>query len=1395
MPLAMTPESGCRILKHQGDLVTFTLTTGSARSGTAYLRTNLGHCADHHQEVIRHVEKDQPILNRDWHDLPMHAASEGCTWTLTLPLDEVGCFQAKAFFLPEGQHEPEWPEGDNVRLKVEPAHTVAGNSIYTAFVRQFGQRSASGPATPIPQEQIALLDGEGYTVIPPAGKFRDLIPHLDHIFLDMGFSNLLLLPIHPVPTTFARMGRFGSPYASMDFMDVNPALAVFDRKSTPMEQFIELVDEVHARDGRIFIDLPINHTGWASHLQVEHPDWFARHEDRAFKSPGAWGVTWEDLSELDYHQRALWYYMADVFLFWCRQGVDGFRCDAGYMVPAPVWEYIAARVRSDYPDTIFLLEGLGGHLHVMEDLLGVSGLNWAYSELFQNYDRDQVYACAHHADRVSHERGIMIHFAETHDNNRLASISTTHACMRILLSGLFSQAGGFGITNGVEWFADQKLNVHGNTSLSWGNPSNAIDLIRRLQRLLNHHPAFEASAHVEPIDSGNWQVAAAFRRAAETSQCLLVVVNLDTVHSQSIHLPDEFADASTVFNLLEPGDPLDSDGALTLTPGQGMVLSTDADDAPSEESKNTFQIKRNIIIGLHRDMGAQLTTTESYLDGCVAAFSRDPADFLVRLAGGVPAVVHVHCRRDLARTIMAAPGQCVLFTSDRPFQVNRTVGAVHRLRSVSTESGDHVVVVTRGEGVSGFENMKLTLFNESGINHHTISCLWTVAGGEGLADTWLERSRIHPRHHGLLTNGRGAMAQCRAAWSSISSQYDAMLAANLDPECPVDRHILWTRCRAWVVYRGYSSELNLDCQSAFSADQNHLNWFFDVPCGMGAQVRLHIALQLVEGKNIAMLNVQRLSAGDGPDLGDELPVKLILRPDIESRSFHHKTKAYSGPETYWPARVKAAKKSFTFSPDPGIQLKLDCSGEFNHESEWVYNVHHPVDEQRGLDKSSDLFSPGWFSQMLSGGDILQLTAEVNGPATSRMNGMLPPPARMLPLADVLRESADHYIVARNQSRTVIAGYPWFLDWGRDTFIALRGYIRLGRLDDAADILSEFGRYEEHGTIPNMIRGHDASNRDTSDAPLWFVSVCREWIHAHGSDDLLERDCGGRSIMDVIESIVTGYKQGTPNGITMDPSSGLIFSPNHYTWMDTAHPAGTPRQGYPIEIQALWYSALNFLAERNPSGDWTALADQVRASVMAYYTCSPDIGLSDCLHGHPGMPASECLADNALRPNQLLAVTLGLIDDPDLEIRILEACAELLVPGAIRSLSNRPLKDPLEITFHGELLNDPYRPYRGHYGGDEDRSRKPAYHNGTAWTWMFPLYPEAFFKVHGESGRAIAWSLLESSQELLNSGCLLQLPEICDGDSPHEFRGCGAQAWGVTEWCRVYALLTEGINND
>ena len=524
----MSPAPGERCVRFVGDRVRFTLRDaagGAPPAGwQARLRTNLGRADILRREIIQARTQGLPLAGAAWRDLPMKRDAAG--WSLELPLAEAGYFKAKAYTLDlrGWQH---WPAGPDFGLAVYPDAARTANTIYCAFVRMCGvTKSLSTTANAKLEPELKKLDGLGYTVIPPSGKLRDLIPLLPHITDELGCRILHLLPVSPTPTTFARFGRFGSPYASLDLTGIDPALVVFDKRTTGVDQFRELAYATHQRGARLFLDIVINHTGWASALQEQHPEWFARHADGEFASPGAWGTIWEDLVELKNDNVALWDELADVFLTWCRRGVDGFRCDAGYMVPLPAWQYITARVQQQFPGTIFLLEGLGGAWETTAALLAEGGLQWAYSELFQNYTGLEVSGYLDHALPQSQRAGLLVHYSETHDNDRLATKGRAWSLLRNRLCALSSVNGGFGFTSGVEWLAPERVNVHSCRGLAWGAKENIIPELAALNHLLTEHPCFFDGAKITRLSPDGAPVLALLRESAEGKDAVLVLVNL-----------------------------------------------------------------------------------------------------------------------------------------------------------------------------------------------------------------------------------------------------------------------------------------------------------------------------------------------------------------------------------------------------------------------------------------------------------------------------------------------------------------------------------------------------------------------------------------------------------------------------------------------------------------------------------------------------------------------------------------------------------------------------------------------------------------------------------------------------------------------------------------------------
>ena len=1340
------PPPGSRLVILAGNTVAFTLRATSV-PGTAWLRTNARRAAIRRREIIESAESGLPRPGDDWEDVPMTPEPDG-SWSLALPVDEPGWFEAKAWFLPEGSSTPVWPEGEgNVSLKVQPAWTAAGCSVYKAFVRMFRP-----PPAPVDESVVAALDAAGWSVIPPSGTFRALAAEAPHIVDRLGFRIVLLLPPFPVPTTHARMGLFGSPFAALDFYTVDPACAEHDCRTTPLEQFVELLDAFHARDARVFIDVPINHTGWAARLFQQHPEWFARRDGR-FHSPGAWGVTWADLVELDYRHAPLWQEMAEVFLHWCRLGVDGFRCDAGYMIPVPVWEYITARVREEFPDTVFLLEGLGGPVAVTLDLLTTGGLDWAYSEFFQNDHRSALDWYLPQALGASATHGIHLHFAETHDNNRLAARSTSWARLRTALAAMASVNGAWGITCGVEWFAPDKIHVHGASPLRAGAVPNQVAEIAALNRLVATHPAFahDAVPTLLAVDGG--EVLALHRSVpGDAGGDVLVLANLDPDQPQSIAwAAADFtppADARCLLTGAAPVVSADGSGRwhTQLPPGSVCCLPAAA-APPAADAATTAERRlrdRLLMAATGRNMDAWL-------------------------ASPAPEAVVLDLAHDRSRAVLRDPDVPLVLLADTPFTAT---AAGRRTRSLPA-SGRHAAVLLPYECRG--DSLTIAMASDGAVDRIVLPLAAPTPPPDDFPSFPGERIRRDPDLHLLLTNGTGAMSHLRAAWGLIGSQYDALLAANPDPRVPVDRRIVFTRCRAWIVRRAISTALSADCCTrVVRASSSHAEWHFSVPSGEGIRVPVVLTVHLADGADAVSLHFSRPD-DNGP------PVQLILRPDIEDRDFHHKTVLADG-DIAAMAAATAAYPSGCRQPARHGWLCLEAPGTAFTAAPEKHTARHPVDAHRGLGHDSDLFSPGWFEGPLAAGGTLTLTAALTSTPAAPVPPPLPAPVPWSP-----REALLQFVVRRDEGHTIIAGYPWFLDWGRDTLIALRGLITAGETDTARRILLTFARFEQQGTLPNMIRGDDCSNRDTSDAPLWFVTAVADLVRTEGTRAFLDGPAGTRSIREVLASIIDHYQSGTPNGIRMDPDSGLIFSPSHFTWMDTNHPAGTPREGYPVEIQALWHAALAFMGSLGDP-DAAALAQRVTEAIARFFPVPGRSWLADCLHARPGTPAADAIADDHLRPNQLFAVTLGAVADPALRAGIVDACRSLLVPGGIRTLADRRVRHPLPVHRHGTLLNDPHAPFWPVYAGDEDTRRKPAYHNGTAWPWPMPSLAEALIVSGGEDARDAALAILEGSHPLLSVFCLGHLPEIMDGAAPHRPGGCGAQAWSISEWLRVAALL-------
>lgn len=1417
---AMTPPPGTKALRFVGDRMVFALAhpVPGAPGWRAFLRTNLTRGARVREEILAHLgARCGAAAGASWRDIPLTETAAG--WSLDLALTEPGSFRAKAYCVdPEGRQH--WPEGEDLSISIHPDRLRSANTIYCAFPRMFG--GAAARQRPDLAPAIQAMDRAGYSVIPPSGLLRDLTAAVPHIFDLLGCRLLHLLPVGPVPTTFARMGRFGSPYAQLDLTAIDPALVAFDRRTTGVEQFMELTEAVHQRGGQVLLDILVNHTGWGSRLLEHRPEWFKRNGDGTFHSPGAWGTTWEDLVELDQGSPALWDTVARALLTWCGRGVDGFRCDAGYMVPLPAWQYITARVHQAYPDAVFLLEGLGGAWEATESLLTEGGMQWAYSELFQNHHPIEVASYLDHCLRQGERTGLLVHYSETHDNRRLAERGAAWSRLRNRLCALAGQNGGFGFTAGVEWLATEKVDVHEARDLAWGAEPNLVDDLAALNRLVADHPCFFDGAEVRRLSAPDAPVLALRRTSAEGLDRVLVLVNLslETAQTCRIGAADwagdwaDLGDARTDLLGPPPASRVLADGTreFTLAPGGSHCLA--AAPTPSGLAGEAYRQARaqaawalQCLAAVHPaeclgpgDWRALAARVARDPEAFLAALPRlDPADLARDLlaapdaASAVPAFPQVTAWRpdELRRVSLVAPGHWLLLRASSAFHATLTFAdqSTLNLRSVPVMEG-FIAAVPPAPGRSGEATLRLQI-HEAG------------AGPLQARLRFLPETPV-PQPDGqtgllplaLLTNGRGGMARLHGDLGAIASKYDCLLAANLHPTAPSDRHVLAKRLRAWVNADGFISPLDGRNLVRFEAGPR-ATWTFRASAGDGRQVEVHLEADMLADENTVRLRGFRpANPGAASDLPANLQVSLTLRLDLEDRSFHGETTLDPGLERHFAeaTRPLADRPGFRFAPAPDRHLEAWVEGGvFHAEPEACRGIPHPIEASRALAAAGDAWSPGWFELPLPPGAEIRLTLTAEAEGTSAIEiGPDPPSDRAV--STRLRSALQAFLARRDDGLTVIAGYPWFLDWGRDTLIVCRGLLASGQAEEAGLILRTFAALEDQGTLPNMLGAGSTADRDTSDAPLWLAVACEE-AENHLGPAFLQADAGDRTVLDVLTSLGEHLRLGARNGVRMDAASGLLWSPAHFTWMDTRYPMGTPREGYPVEIQALWIRLLRFLDRLGAPSDgepWAATAVRAEASLEAFWL--EDRGwFSDVLLAEAGVPASKAVAADHLRPNQLFLISLGLVGG-DRARRAAAACARhLLVPGGLRSLAPLPVAVPLPIPAPwGGTLNDPRQPYQGRYEGDEDTRRKPAYHNGTAWVWQLPLLCEALDQAwDGDpAARATAMAWLGSALPLLDSGCLGQLPELLDGDAPHTPRGCDAQAWSVSEVLRVWESLVD-----
>lgn len=583
--------------------------------------------------------------------------------------------------------------------------------------------------------------------------------------------------------------------------------------------------------------------------------------------------------------------------------------------------------------------------------------------------------------------------------------------------------------------------------------------------------------------------------------------------------------------------------------------------------------------------------------------------------------------------------------------------------------------------------------------------------------------------------------------------------------------------------------------------EDFIRWTFELP-GPRGPVTVRKTIELADRRNAVLVRYEL-----PPGLG----ARLELRPLVALRDFHA---LLTGREPPITARELPAPDGrpgvLVFRNELGIHLSGRGLTAFRHEPDTWRAIELLVERERGFDDEEDWFCPGVF--VGEGAEVVEIVASVDAAgradwperrdARRRRRRLMidsavaeagpgvdaPARARLAQLA----AAADAFVVTRAGSGagvSVIAGYPWFADWGRDTMISLPGLLLVtGRHDEAFDTLLTFADAQRRGLIPNRFDDHAGpAHYNTVDASLWFIHACVAWLHATGDRERFE------SLRAACERVVAAYLAGTDYQIRVDPADGLVAagSPDtQLTWMDAKREAVvfTPRHGKAVEINALWIHALRSLAgavqPTDPDGAARLArhADVAARSFREAFLGGPKGGLTDCLTPRPGARTIRWVRSPELRPNQIFAASLAHapLDQAERRAVVRVVRDNLLTPAGLRTLSP----------------DDPG--FRSHYDGplfERDR----AYHNGTVWPWLLGPFCEALMRAEGfgEPARREAAERLLALAATVDTVSIGQIPEVADAnpgpDGMHRFDGCPAQAWSVAETLRVLVMAFSGAS--
>lgn len=495
------------------------------------------------------------------------------------------------------------------------------------------------------------------------------------------------------------------------------------------------------------------------------------------------------------------------------------------------------------------------------------------------------------------------------------------------------------------------------------------------------------------------------------------------------------------------------------------------------------------------------------------------------------------------------------------------------------------------------------------------------------------------------------------------------------------------------------------------------------------------------------------------------PTKIQIKPFLAFRGYHDLSKANDRINRTFDKVPNGAK--FQLYPEYSpLYLQLSKKNKFHSEPDWYYNFEYIMERERGYEYQEDLFFPGYFEFDIEKGESVIFSAGLTeADPSTRQRAFEKELARRVPrnnFENCLINSASQFIQRRDGKTHVVAGYPWFGWWGRDTFIASPGLtLTQGDKETFLEIIDTMVA-DLHGPLfPNVGSGV-MRNMTSMDAPLWFFWSLQQYIIFTGDKKTVKE-----KYLDKMKGIIDGFRAGTDYNIHM-LDNGLMYGGEEgvaLTWMDAVNSDGpvTPRIGCPVEINALWYNALCFYHELSGDDEVKSIADLVKTSFNEVFWDGKRGYLADYVNGN--------YKDWAVRPNMVFATSLPYspLEESQMDSILEIVKSKLLTKRGLRSLSP----------------DDPG--YKGYYHGNQ-YTRDLAYHNGTVWAWLLGHFVEGYLKLHGKSGKHFVEKIIQGFDEVMSQYGIGTVAEIYDGDPPHRPKGSISQAWSIGELLRMMYLV-------